>query len=93
MTFTPAKSEAHTHTHTYPDNTPSTRLSMKKEPMMMRGMKYIQFHALPEASLLWEHTHTHTHTHTDIRQGNHSSALNLIEQKHDFSRLATTPND
>jgi len=25
---------------------------MKKEPMMMRGMKYIQFHALPEASLL-----------------------------------------
>lgn len=24
---------------TYPDKTPSTRLSMKKEPMMMRGMK------------------------------------------------------
>lgn len=31
---------------------------MKKEPMMMRGMKYIQFHALPEASLLWKQTQT-----------------------------------
>ena len=39
---------------TYPDRTPSTRLSMKKEPMMMRGMKYIQFQAPPEASSLWE---------------------------------------
>lgn len=36
---------------THPDSTPSTRLSMKKEPMMMRGMKYSQFHVFPEASL------------------------------------------
>lgn len=38
---------------TYPESTPSTRLSIKKDPMMMRGMKYSQFQALPEASLLW----------------------------------------
>lgn len=37
---------------TYPDNTPSTRFSIKKEPMMMRGMKYNQFQVFPEASLL-----------------------------------------
>lgn len=36
----------------YPESTPSTRLSMKKEPMMMRGMKYNQFQVFPEASLL-----------------------------------------
>lgn len=38
----------------YPESTPSTRLSMKKEPMMMRGMKYSQFQALPAASLVWK---------------------------------------
>lgn len=37
---------------TYPDSTPSTRFSIKKEPMMMRGMKYNQFQVFPEASLL-----------------------------------------
>ena len=36
----------------HPDSTPSTRLSIKKEPMMMRGMKYSQFQVFPEASLL-----------------------------------------
>lgn len=39
---------------TYPDSTPSTRFSIKKEPMMMRGMKYNQFQVFPEASLLYE---------------------------------------
>lgn len=39
-------------TYTYPESTPSTRLSIKKDPMMMRGMKYNQFQAFPEASLL-----------------------------------------
>ena len=48
--------------NTHPDRTPSTRLSMKKEPMMMRGMKYIQFHELPEASLLCKYPPPHTHT-------------------------------
>lgn len=38
----------------YPESTPSTRLSMKKEPMMMRGMKYNQFHVLPAASFVWK---------------------------------------
>lgn len=38
----------------YPESTPSTRLSMKKEPMMMRGMKYSQFHVLPAASFVWK---------------------------------------
>lgn len=37
---------------TYPDSTHSTRFSIKKEPMMMRGMKYNQFQVFPEASLL-----------------------------------------
>jgi hypothetical protein len=37
---------------TYPESTPRTRFSMKKEPMMMRGMKYSQFQVFPEASLL-----------------------------------------
>lgn len=37
---------------TYPDSTPRTRFSIKKEPMMMRGMKYNQFQVFPEASLL-----------------------------------------
>jgi hypothetical protein len=27
---------------------------MKKEPMMMRGMKYNQFHVLPAASFVWK---------------------------------------
>ena len=39
---------------TYPDSTPSTRFSIKKEPMMMRGMKYNLFQVFPEASLLYE---------------------------------------
>ena len=39
---------------TYPDSTPSTRFSIKKEPMMMRGMKYNQFQVFPEASLIYE---------------------------------------
>lgn len=38
----------------YPESTPSTRLSIKKEPMMMRGMKYNQFQVLPAASFVWE---------------------------------------
>lgn len=37
----------------YPDSTPRTRLSTKKDPMMMRGMKYSQFHVAPKASLVW----------------------------------------
>ena len=41
-------------TASYPESTPSTRLSMKKEPMMMRGMKYNQFQVLPAASLVWK---------------------------------------
>lgn len=38
----------------YPESTPSTRLSIKKEPMMMRGMKYSQFQVLPAASFVWK---------------------------------------
>lgn len=38
----------------YPDKTPRTRLSMKNEPMMMRGIKYNQFQVFPEASLVYE---------------------------------------
>ena len=37
---------------TYPDSTPSTRFSIKKEPMRRRRMKYNQFQVFPEASLL-----------------------------------------
>ena len=40
---------------THPDRTPSTRFRTKKEPMMMRGMKYIQFQVVPKASLVWKH--------------------------------------
>lgn len=40
---------------THPDRTPKTRLSMKKEPIMMRGMKYSQFQVFPEASLACGH--------------------------------------
>lgn len=48
----------------YPDSTPRTKLSMKNDPIMMSGMKYIQFHALPDASLLWNtQTHTHKRSH------------------------------
>lgn len=49
----------HTHIHTYtqllfthPERTPNTRLSTKNEPIMMRGIKYIQFHIEPKASLV-----------------------------------------
>lgn len=36
----PENTGQHTSPHgPYPESTPSTRLSMKKEPMMMRGMK------------------------------------------------------
>lgn len=38
--------------HTYPDRTPRTRFKTKNEPIMMRGMKYIQFHVIPKASLV-----------------------------------------
>lgn len=38
----------------YPESTPSTRLSIKKEPIMMRGMKYNQFQVLPAASFVWK---------------------------------------
>lgn len=44
----------------YPDSTPRTRLRTKKDPMMMRGMKYSQFQVAPKASLVWrggEKTH------------------------------------
>lgn len=37
----------------YPDSTPRTRLRTKKDPMMMRGMKYSQFQVAPKASLVW----------------------------------------
>lgn len=37
---------------THPDRTPSTRFSTKKEPIMMSGMKYIQFQVVPKASLV-----------------------------------------
>lgn len=37
----------------YPDSTPRTRLRTKKDPMMMRGMKYNQFQVAPKASLVW----------------------------------------
>lgn len=36
----------------HPDRTPSTRFSTKKEPIMMSGMKYIQFQVVPKASLV-----------------------------------------
>lgn len=36
----------------YPERTPKTRLSTKNEPIMMRGMKYTQFHVGPKASLV-----------------------------------------
>lgn len=46
---------AHVTAHgSYPESTPSTRLSIKKEPMMMRGMKYNQFQVLPAASFVWK---------------------------------------
>jgi len=47
----PSPKGLETPSHTHPDSTPSTRFSMKKEPMMMRGRKYSQFHVFPEASL------------------------------------------
>lgn len=42
----------HRKNHAHPDRTPNTRLRTKNEPMMMRGMKYIQFHVTPKASLV-----------------------------------------
>ena len=36
----------------YPESTPRTRLRTKKDPMMMRGMKYSQFQVAPKASLV-----------------------------------------
>ena len=38
----------------YPLRTPSTKLSIKKDPRMMRGIKYIQLKLLPSASLVWK---------------------------------------
>ena len=37
---------------THPERTPKTRFSTKKEPMIIRGMKYMQFHVGPKASLV-----------------------------------------
>ncbi len=37
---------------TYPLRTPSTKLSIKKDPRMMRGIKYIQLKLLPSASFV-----------------------------------------
>ena len=37
-----------------PGSTPRTRLRTKKDPMMMRGMKYSQFQVAPKASLVWK---------------------------------------
>ena len=36
----------------YPESTPRTRLRTKKDPMMIRGMKYSQFQVAPKASLV-----------------------------------------
>lgn len=41
-------------TPTYPDRTPRTRLSTKKDPMIIRGMKYSQFQVAPKASLAYK---------------------------------------
>lgn len=45
--------ERHFDRVTYPLSTPSTRLSMKNDPMTMRGTKYTQLYELPRASLVW----------------------------------------
>lgn len=42
----------------YPESTPRTRLSTKKDPMMMRGMKYSQFQVAPKASLVCKKKHS-----------------------------------
>lgn len=36
----------------YPESTPRTRFKTKKDPMMIRGMKYSQFQVAPKASLV-----------------------------------------
>ena len=36
----------------YPESTPRTKLSMKNDPMTMRGTKYTQLYELPRASLV-----------------------------------------
>ena len=38
---------------TYPLKTPRTKLSMKKDPITMSGMKNTQLKALPRASFVW----------------------------------------
>ena len=43
---------------TYPLRTPSTRLSIKKDPTTIRGIKKTQLKALPMASLVWKKTNS-----------------------------------
>ena len=38
----------------YPLRTPRTRLSMKKDPTTMSGMKKAQLNMFPMASLVWK---------------------------------------
>lgn len=49
--FTVRKKRTEIHL-AYPESTPRTRLRTKKDPMMMRGMKYSQFQVAPKASLV-----------------------------------------
>lgn len=39
---------------TYPLRTPRTKLSIKNEPITIRGTKYIQLNCEPKASLVWK---------------------------------------
>ena len=39
---------------TYPERTPRTKLSMKKDPTTISGMKKTQLNTLPRASLVWK---------------------------------------
>ena len=39
---------------THPERTPSTKLSMKKDPSTIRGTKYKKLKELPRESLVWK---------------------------------------
>lgn len=62
----------------YPDSTPRTRLRTKKDPMMMRGMKYSQFQVAPKASLVWRGGEKNTRVtspSTAVLQADHTRLL------------------
>lgn len=61
--------KAWTEEQTYPERTPSTRFRTKKEPMMMRGMKYNQFQLGPKASSAWNIKKPKTFKLSKIKSG------------------------